>query len=70
MKGATLNVLRVQWERSLLEGDFDRVDRIVFARARIEALAPTRQKTERLPQAEPRMIVEPPTDDGDEYEGK
>jgi hypothetical protein len=38
MKGATLEVLQIQWERAMLDEDFDKVDRIDAARERIEAL--------------------------------
>lgn len=36
--GSTLEMLRIQWGRALLDGDFDAVDRIDAARERIEAL--------------------------------
>lgn len=36
--GATLEVLRRQWERANLEGDFSMMSRIDDARERIEAL--------------------------------
>ena len=36
--GTTLEMLRIQWGRAMLDGDFDTVDRIDAARERIEAL--------------------------------
>ena len=47
MKGSTLNILQVQWGRAMLDGDFDKVDRIDAARRKVEAL-PVR-KSEALP---------------------
>ena len=38
MKGSTLNILQVQWGRAMLDGDFDKVDRIDNARRKVEAL--------------------------------
>lgn len=38
MTGSTMNVLNVQWGRAMLDGDFDKVDRIDNARRTVERL--------------------------------
>lgn len=42
MKGATLQVLQIQWERAWMSEDFDTVSRIDNARRVVEGLAVVR----------------------------
>jgi hypothetical protein len=39
MKGSTMEVLQRQWERAMLDEDWEAVDRIDAAREKIEALS-------------------------------